>query len=103
MRFGDVPTVSPARMHPHANLYLDTPRPLPSRAARGACGELVDAGEAEAAWSGVLRTVRAGMLAGPSRVSQRLPGFTYVGARNSPRSQPAVSRDFIGSTSAITH
>jgi phage terminase Nu1 subunit (DNA packaging protein) len=36
-------------------------------------GELVEAAEVEAEWSGVLRTVRAGMLAVPSRVSQRLP------------------------------
>jgi terminase small subunit / prophage DNA-packing protein len=36
-------------------------------------GSLVDAAEVEAEWSGVLRTVRAGMLAVPSRVSQRLP------------------------------
>jgi phage terminase Nu1 subunit (DNA packaging protein) len=35
-------------------------------------GSLVEAAEVEAAWSGVLRTVRAGMLAVPSRVSQRL-------------------------------
>jgi hypothetical protein len=27
---------------------------------------------------------------------------SYVGARNSPRSQPLVSRDFIGSTSSTT-
>ena len=31
------------------------------------------AAEVEAEWSGVLRTVRAGMLAVPSWVSQRLP------------------------------
>ena len=31
-----------------------------------------------------------------------LTGGPYVGARNSPRSQPAVSRDFIGSTSSTT-
>ena len=39
-------------------------------------GSLVDAAEVEAEWSGVLRTVRAGMLAVPSRVSQRLPHLT---------------------------
>jgi phage terminase Nu1 subunit (DNA packaging protein) len=39
-------------------------------------GSLVEAAEVEAAWSGVLRTVRAGMLAVPSRVSQRLPHLT---------------------------
>ena len=36
-------------------------------------GSLVEAAAVEAAWSGVMRTVRAGMLAVPSRVSQRLP------------------------------
>jgi phage terminase Nu1 subunit (DNA packaging protein) len=36
-------------------------------------GELVPAAEVEAEWSGVLRTVRAGMLAVPSRAAQRLP------------------------------
>lgn len=35
--------------------------------------DLVPAGEVEAEWSGILRTVRAGMLAAPSRVQQRLP------------------------------
>lgn len=36
-------------------------------------GELVEANAVEAEWSGVLRTVRAGMLAVPSRAAQRLP------------------------------
>jgi phage terminase Nu1 subunit (DNA packaging protein) len=36
-------------------------------------GELVEAAAVEAEWSGVLRTVRAGMLAVPSRVAARLP------------------------------
>ena len=36
-------------------------------------GELVEAAEVETEWSGALRTVCAGMLAVPSRVSQRLP------------------------------
>jgi terminase small subunit / prophage DNA-packing protein len=39
-------------------------------------GTLVDAAEVEAAWGGVLRTIRASMLAVPSRVSQRLPHLT---------------------------
>src|SRR5580704_15303061 len=39
-------------------------------------GELVDAAEVESAWSGVLRTVRAGVLAVPSRCAQRLPHLT---------------------------
>ena len=39
-------------------------------------GSLLDAGAVEAEWSGVLRTVRAGMLAVPSRVVQRLPHLT---------------------------
>jgi phage terminase Nu1 subunit (DNA packaging protein) len=39
-------------------------------------GSLVDAAEVEAEWGGVLRTVRASMLAVPSRVSQRLPHLT---------------------------
>jgi phage terminase Nu1 subunit (DNA packaging protein) len=36
-------------------------------------GELVEASAVEAEWSGILRTVRAGMLAVPSRVAARLP------------------------------
>src|SRR4029077_1733302 len=39
-------------------------------------GELVDAAEVESAWSGVLRSVRAGMLAVPSRCAQHLPHLT---------------------------
>lgn len=39
-------------------------------------GALLDAGAVEAEWSGILRTVRAGMLAVPSRCQQRLPGLT---------------------------
>ena len=39
-------------------------------------GALLDAGAVEAEWSGILRTVRAGMLAVPSRCAQRLPGLT---------------------------
>jgi phage terminase Nu1 subunit (DNA packaging protein) len=34
-------------------------------------GELLDAAAVETEWSGVLRYVRAGMLAVPSRVAQR--------------------------------
>jgi hypothetical protein len=41
--------------------------------AKAARGELLDAAEVEAEWSGVLRTVRAGMLAVPSRAAARLP------------------------------
>jgi phage terminase Nu1 subunit (DNA packaging protein) len=36
--------------------------------------ELVEA-SAEAEWSGVLRTIRAGRLAVPSRITARLPHF----------------------------
>ena len=39
-------------------------------------GSLLDAEAVETEWSGVLRTVRAGMLAVPSRVAQRLPHLT---------------------------
>ncbi len=39
-------------------------------------GELVEAAAVEAEWAGVLRTVRAGMLAVPSRVAARLPHLT---------------------------
>lgn len=35
--------------------------------------ELVSAAEIETEWSGILRTVRAGVLAAPSRCQQRLP------------------------------
>jgi terminase small subunit / prophage DNA-packing protein len=37
---------------------------------------MLDAGEVEATWSGILRQVRAGMLAVPSRAAQRLPHLT---------------------------
>lgn len=36
-------------------------------------GELVEAAAVEIEWSGVLRTIRAGMLSVPSRVAARLP------------------------------
>jgi phage terminase Nu1 subunit (DNA packaging protein) len=39
-------------------------------------GELLDAAEVERAWGGVLRTVRASMLAVPSRIGARLPHLT---------------------------
>jgi phage terminase Nu1 subunit (DNA packaging protein) len=39
-------------------------------------GSLLDAAEVETEWSIILRTVRAGMLAVPSRVAQRLPHLT---------------------------
>jgi phage terminase Nu1 subunit (DNA packaging protein) len=39
-------------------------------------GDLVEASAVEVEWSGVLRTVRAGMLAMPSRVAARLPHLT---------------------------
>jgi phage terminase Nu1 subunit (DNA packaging protein) len=37
---------------------------------------LLDAAEVEREWSGVLRTIRAGMLAVPSRIGARLPHLT---------------------------
>ncbi len=46
---------------------------LKNAAARG---EMLDAGDVEAEWSGVLRTVRARMLAVPSRAGARLPHLT---------------------------
>jgi phage terminase Nu1 subunit (DNA packaging protein) len=42
-------------------------------------GSLLDAEAVENEWSGILRTVRAGMLAVPSRVAQRLP---HLGAHD---------------------
>jgi phage terminase Nu1 subunit (DNA packaging protein) len=39
-------------------------------------GEMVLAADVESEWSAILRTVRAGMLAVPSQVSQRLPHLT---------------------------
>ena len=39
-------------------------------------GELIPAREVEAAWAGILREVRAAMLAIPSRVNQSLPHLT---------------------------
>jgi terminase small subunit / prophage DNA-packing protein len=47
-------------------------------------GSLVEAAEVEAAWGGVLRTVRAGCLAVPSRVAQRLLHLTLVRERREP-------------------
>jgi phage terminase Nu1 subunit (DNA packaging protein) len=41
-------------------------------------GELLDAAEVERTWGGVLRTVRASMLAVPSRIGARLPHLTPV-------------------------
>jgi phage terminase Nu1 subunit (DNA packaging protein) len=41
-------------------------------------GELLDAAAVEREWGGVLRTVRAGMLAVPSRIGARLPHLTAV-------------------------
>lgn len=46
---------------------------LANQAARG---ELVPASEIEHAWASILRDVRAGMLALPSRLQQRLPHLT---------------------------
>jgi phage terminase Nu1 subunit (DNA packaging protein) len=43
-------------------------------------GELVDAAEVEKVWGGVLRTVRAAMLAVPSRCAARLPHLTAADA-----------------------
>jgi terminase small subunit / prophage DNA-packing protein len=39
-------------------------------------GEMLVASEVEATWAGMLRTVRAGMLAVPSRCAGRLPNLT---------------------------
>lgn len=39
-------------------------------------GELVDARQVEAEWSNTLRSLRAAMIAVPSRVRQRLPGLS---------------------------
>ena len=46
---------------------------LKNAAARG---RLIEADAVEAEWSGVLRGVRAGCLAIPSRAAQRLPHLT---------------------------
>lgn len=39
-------------------------------------GDLVEAAEVEREWSDVLRRVRAGVMAAPSRIRQRLPHLT---------------------------
>ena len=39
-------------------------------------GEMIEIAEVEAQWSNILRIVRSGMLALPSRVAQRLPQLT---------------------------
>ena len=39
-------------------------------------GELIDARQVEAEWSNTLRSLRAAMIAVPSRVRQRLPGLS---------------------------
>jgi phage terminase Nu1 subunit (DNA packaging protein) len=44
--------------------------------AKKLSGELVEAAAVEAEWSAILRSVRAAMLAVPSRVAQRLPHLT---------------------------
>jgi phage terminase Nu1 subunit (DNA packaging protein) len=44
--------------------------------ARKLAGELVEASAGECEWSDILRGVRAGMLAVPSRAAQRLPHLT---------------------------
>jgi len=50
-------------------------------------------------WLGERRGARAATLkVRPARCLR----WPYVGTRNSPRSQPSVSRDFIGSTSSTT-
>jgi phage terminase Nu1 subunit (DNA packaging protein) len=41
-----------------------------------ASGDLLDAREVEREWSDILRTVRSGCLAIPSRVGSRLPHLT---------------------------
>jgi integrase len=46
--------------------------------ARKLAGELVEAAEVEATWSGVLRTVRAGVLAIPSRVAHKTSARIWV-------------------------
>jgi phage terminase Nu1 subunit (DNA packaging protein) len=43
---------------------------------RATAGELLDAGEVEREWSDMLRKVRAGMLAVPSRCGSRLAHLT---------------------------
>lgn len=48
----------------------------PTARGRSPPGEAGNRSGVEAEWSGVLRTVRAGMLAVPSRVQQRLPHLT---------------------------
>lgn len=59
-------------------------------------GELVDASEVEAQWSGVLHMVHAGMLAVPSRCQQRLPHLTARGVSEIDREVREVLTD-IGS------
>ena len=48
----------------------------PAATWSGLRGALLDAGAVQSEWSGVLRTVRAGMLAVPSRAAARLPHLT---------------------------
>lgn len=52
-----------------ARATADCPRPI-------SCGAAGNPSGVEAEWSGVLRTVRAGMLAVPSRCAARLPHLT---------------------------
>jgi phage terminase Nu1 subunit (DNA packaging protein) len=46
--------------------------------AKALRGVLLDAAEVERTWGGVLRTIRAAMLAVPSRIGARLPHLTAV-------------------------
>lgn len=62
-------------------------------------GALVDAAEVVAEWSGVLRTVRASMLAVPSRVLRRLP---HLSAHDVAEIDPEV-RDVLSELGSEAH
>lgn len=62
-------------------------------------GDLLAAAEVERAWSGVLRDVRAGVLAAPSRIGSRLPHLTAHDVAQITKELTAVLSELSGNES----
>lgn len=62
-------------------------------------GDLLAAAEVERAWSGVLRDVRAGVLAAPSRIGSRLPHLTAHDVAEITKELTAVLSELSGNES----
>ena len=73
-RLGDKPGVADKARREKANADLMEAKAAAIR------GELVNAEEVAREWAGILRDVRAGMLALPSRIRSRLPHLTQADA-----------------------